>query len=78
MTEAVGLAQSEADQREQLVVFQQLVNGRDEFFEFFDECQRLVRTALSEDEDDRDRGADGPGKGAAESCGRRRCARCIR
>jgi ABC-type sugar transport system substrate-binding protein/HPt (histidine-containing phosphotransfer) domain-containing protein len=69
VTEAVGLAQSEADQREQLVVFQQLVNGRDEFFEFFDECQRLVRTALSEDEDedDRDRGANGPGKGAAES-----------
>jgi len=64
VTEAVGLAQSEADQREQLAVFQQLVNGREEFFEFFDECQRLVRAALSEDEDDS--GADAPGKGAAE------------
>jgi two-component system chemotaxis sensor kinase CheA len=67
VTEAVGLAQSEADQREQLAVFQQLVTGRDEFFEFFDECQRLVRAALSEDDGDRDRGANGPGKGAAES-----------
>ena len=67
VTEAVGLAQSEADQREQLAVFQQLVHGRDEFFEFFDECQRLVRTALSEDEGDRNRGANGTGKGAAES-----------
>ncbi len=64
VTEAVGLAQSEADQREQLAVFQQLVNGREEFFEFFDECQRLVRSALSEDEDDS--GAGGPDKGAAE------------
>ncbi len=64
VTEAVGLAQSEADQREQLAVFQQLVNGRDEFFEFFDECQRLVRAALSEDEGERDSG--GPGKGATE------------
>ncbi len=67
VTEAVGLAQSEADQREQLAVFQQLVNGRDEFFEFFDECQRLVRAALSEDEGGRDSGVNGPGKGAAES-----------
>jgi ABC-type sugar transport system substrate-binding protein/HPt (histidine-containing phosphotransfer) domain-containing protein len=67
VTEAVGLAQSEADQREQLAVFQHLMNGRDEFFEFFDECQRLVRAALSEDEDDRDGAASGPGKAAAES-----------
>jgi ABC-type sugar transport system substrate-binding protein/HPt (histidine-containing phosphotransfer) domain-containing protein len=54
VTEAVGLAQSETDQREQLAVFQHLVNGRDEFFEFFDECQRLVHAALSEDDGDRD------------------------
>jgi ABC-type sugar transport system substrate-binding protein/HPt (histidine-containing phosphotransfer) domain-containing protein len=67
VTEAVGLAQSEADQREQLAVFQQLVNGRDEFFEFFDECQRLVRAALAEDEGDRDRLVDGRGKDATES-----------
>ena len=67
VTEAVGLAQSEADQREQLAVFQQLVNGRDEFFEFFDECQRLVHAALSEDEGDRDGAANGRGKGDAES-----------
>jgi len=32
VTEAVGLALSETDQREQLAVFQHLVNGRDEFF----------------------------------------------
>src|SRR5215471_4922113 len=50
VTEAVELAQSEADQREQLAVFQHLGNGRDEFFEFFDECQRLVGAALREDE----------------------------
>ena len=52
VTEAVGLALSETDQREQLAVFQHLVNGRDEFFEFFDECQRLVNAALSDDEED--------------------------
>ena len=67
VTEAVGLVQSEADQREQLAVFQHLVNGRDEFFEFFGECQRLVSAALSEDEGHRDGGASGPGKGAGES-----------
>ncbi len=67
VTEAVGLAQSETDQREQLAVFQHLVNGRDEFFEFFDECQRLVHEALSEDEGDRDGGAIDSGKSAAES-----------
>jgi len=53
VTEAVGLAQSEADQREQLAVFQQLVNGREEFFEFFAECERLLRAAVSEEVGDR-------------------------
>src|SRR5262249_50348015 len=67
VTEAVELAQSEADQREQLAVFQHLGNGRDEFFEFFDECRRLVNAALSEVEGDRDSGAIGLGKGVHES-----------
>jgi two-component system chemotaxis sensor kinase CheA len=58
VTESVGLAQSETEQREQLAVFQHLVNGRDEFFEFFDECERLLHTALSENEDDRNGGAE--------------------
>ncbi len=46
VTEAVGLAQSEADQREMLAVFQHVVSHRDQFFEFFGECERLVQSAV--------------------------------
>jgi two-component system chemotaxis sensor kinase CheA len=46
VTESVGLAQSEADQRELLAIFQQVVSHRDQFFEFFAECERLVRAAV--------------------------------
>jgi ABC-type sugar transport system substrate-binding protein/HPt (histidine-containing phosphotransfer) domain-containing protein len=48
VTEAVGLAQSEVDQREQLAVFQQLVSSREEFLEFFAECERLVHAVVDD------------------------------
>jgi chemotaxis protein histidine kinase CheA len=53
VTEAVGLAQSEADQREQLALFQNLVSDREEFFEFVAECERLARSAADDQMTDR-------------------------
>jgi two-component system chemotaxis sensor kinase CheA len=46
VTEAVERARSEIDQREQLAIFQQLMGGRAEFFEFFEECERLAQSVL--------------------------------
>jgi ABC-type sugar transport system substrate-binding protein/HPt (histidine-containing phosphotransfer) domain-containing protein len=54
VTEAVGLAQSEADQRERLEIFQQVVNSREEFFEFFAECERLMRAMKGETQAERE------------------------
>jgi len=53
VTESVGLAQSEADQRELLAIFQHVVSHRDQFFEFFAECERLVRAAVIDPPPDR-------------------------
>ena len=53
VTEARGRARSEVEQREQLIVFQDLMKDRAELLEFFAECERLAATALADPPSDR-------------------------
>ena len=56
VTETVERARAEADQRENMVIFRELMRDRPAFLEFFAECQRLIESVAAAKEFD---GAEG-------------------
>jgi signal transduction histidine kinase len=56
VTESVERARAEADQRENMVIFRELMRDRPAFLEFFAECQRLIGSVAEAKESD---GAEG-------------------
>jgi len=53
VTEGIERSRAETDQREQLAIFEHVMNSRAELLEFFAECERLVQIVLTEPPGDR-------------------------